>query len=231
MTTEKPLLKLMFIGDTAVGKTSMLISYTTNSFPGDHVPTVFDNYTATTIYKDHAVRMGLWDTSGSSDYDKMRPLSYPGTDCFILCFSINNKESCEHVKTKWVPEIKAHTTDDIPFLLVGTKLDLRDDDNDDKDRLITVEQGQEMAKEIGASGYIECSALTQSNLKAVFEGIVKAVWDYHAPDSSDEIHHNDKEPKRKLSSGSKGKDKHKKNKDEDGNKTSRHKKKRSCIVQ
>jgi Ras-related C3 botulinum toxin substrate 1 len=231
MTTEKPLLKLMFIGDTAVGKTSMLISYTTNSFPGDHVPTVFDNYTATTIYKEHAIRMGLWDTSGSSDYDKMRPLSYPGTDCFILCFSINDKDSFEHVKSKWVPEIKAHTTDEIPFLLVGTKLDLRDDDNDNKDRLISVEQGKDLAKEINASDYVECSALTQNNLKGVFEAIVKAVWEAHQSNSEDDAHH-DKEPKRKLSSGSKSKDKHsKKNKDEDGSKPSKHKKKKSCIIQ
>jgi len=193
-------LKVMVVGDTAVGKTCLLISFTTNSFPSDHVPTVFDNYTATTVYEGHAVKLGLWDTSGSSDYDKMRPLSYPGTDCFILCFALNNPESFTNVKEKWMPEIREHCPG-VPVVLVGTKLDLRTETN--AKECISTETGKQLAKEIGAAAYIECSARTQQNLKTVFETVIKVVVDILAQQQQQQEQDagNENDPKKKGKKG------------------------------
>lgn len=51
------------------------------------------------------VSLGLWDTAGQEDYDRLRPLSYPQTDVFLVCFSIVSPTSFQNVKTKWVPEV------------------------------------------------------------------------------------------------------------------------------
>ena len=60
------------------------------------------------------------------DYDRLRPLSYPQTDVFLVCYSVVNPASFDNVRAKWSPEIK-HNNPDTPVVLVGTKLDLRDD--------------------------------------------------------------------------------------------------------
>ena len=100
------------------------------------------------------------------DYDRLRPLSYPNTDVFLICFSVILPTSFENVKEKWVPEITHHCRK-IPFLLVGTQNDLRDYKEKNysltknRQKPISSEQGVKMAKEIKALKYVECSALNQ----------------------------------------------------------------------
>jgi len=162
--------KLVIVGDGAVGKTCMLISYTSNSFPSDYVPTVFENYSTNVIIDEKPVNLNLWDTAGQEGYDRLRPLSYPQTNVFLVCFAVSNKESFKNVKSKWIPEIQHHCPD-IPFILVGTKSDLRE--NNKKDEMISEDEGVAMAKDIGAVIYLECSAITQEGLHAVFEKAIR----------------------------------------------------------
>ncbi|CAN1156832.1 Rac-like GTP-binding protein 3 [Linum perenne] len=175
-------IKCVTVGDGAVGKTCMLICYTSNKFPTDYIPTVFDNFSANVVVEGTTVNLGLWDTAGQEDYNRLRPLSYRGADVFVLTFSLVSRASYENIMKKWIPELQ-HYAPGIPVVLVGTKLDLRNDKHymSDHPGLVPVstEQvkplGEELRKIIGASYYIECSSKTQQNVKAVFDAAIKVV--------------------------------------------------------
>ncbi|CAI4051421.1 hypothetical protein SUVZ_14G1470 [Saccharomyces uvarum] len=221
-------IKCVIIGDGAVGKTSLLISYTTNSFPTDYVPTVFDNYSTTiaipTATTDSPLEPGcdnanggslsssnslpsterklfkinLWDTAGQEDYDRLRPLCYPQTDIFLICFSVSEHASFANVTEKWLPELKQTSNIEnislftklkkYPILLVGTKADLRDDPVTQKklqetnSDFVSQEEIDNVVKEYGFMGYTECSAATQAGVREVFEHAVR--YAIYEPESS-----------------------------------------------
>lgn len=132
------------------------------------------------------INLGLWDTAGQEDYDRLRPLSYPQTDVFLVAFSVVNPASFENVRAKWYPEVSHHCPN-TPLILVGTKVDLREDPStveklqSKKQQPITFEAGLGMVQEISAAKYMECSALTQQGLKAVFDEAIRAVLTPPAP--------------------------------------------------
>lgn len=199
-TTDKPTksLKCVIVGDGAVGKTCLLITHAQGKFPSDYVPTVFDNYNSIITKDDMKVCLLLIDTAGQEDYDRLRPMSYPDTHVFIVCYSVDNINSFHNVSTKWVPEIHEHCPE-VPFILVALKVDMRDspeksNDNEEEDngeesdednakrldshsnpnqpltpdKMIKKEDGEKLAQEVGAAYFIECSAFTLQNLENVF---------------------------------------------------------------
>jgi len=172
-------IKCVVVGDGAVGKTSILISYTQNAFSHDHVPTVFDNYSCNVMVDGKVFSLGLWDTAGQEDYDRLRPLSYPQTDVFLVLYSIISPTSFENVRSKWAPEI-GHHAPNVPVLLVGTKADLRTDVDVASAlaargmKFVSAEDGAARAKELGFLGHYECSAMTQDGLKTVFDEAIAA---------------------------------------------------------
>jgi Ras-related C3 botulinum toxin substrate 1 len=177
-TAVRPL-KIVTVGDGAVGKTCLLISYTTNAFPEEYVPTVFDNYSCNVMFEGKGYNLGLWDTAGQEEYDRLRPLSYPQTDCFLLCYSILSPPSLENCRQKWHPEISHHCPD-ARVILVGLKKDLRNDPatltrlQDTKMHPVTAEEATKLQKELGAAKHLECSARTQEGLPSLFNEAIRA---------------------------------------------------------
>ncbi|KAJ3104924.1 GTP-binding protein Rho1 [Physocladia obscura] len=169
-----PRKKLVVVGDGACGKT---------------VPTVFANYVADLTVDGQPVQLSLWDTAGQEDYDRLRPLSYPETNVLLVCFAVDNPDSLENVKEKWISEV-LHYCPGIPIILVACKADLRDNPQAIQElakigkRPLTAQQGIAVANSIGAKKYLECSARTGQGLRQVFEEAARVALARHRPDSA-----------------------------------------------
>ena len=185
--SEPKAIKVVVVGDGAVGKTCMLISYTTDKFPDEYAPTVFDNYSVNVEIQGEVWSMGLFDTAGQEDYDKWRSIVYPQTDVFLVCFSVMSPPSLENVEDKWVPELRSHNPQ-TPILLVGTQTDLRENQQKLQDlqkmkmRPVRLERAEQVAEDLKLVGYKECSAVTQDGLKGVFDEAIMIALDPPQPD-------------------------------------------------
>ena len=170
--------KLVLVGDAAIGKTALLLSYANNHFPKEYIPTVFDTYPVNVTAGNDTIELGLWDTAGQEEYDRLRPLSYANANIFLIVFSIVDPESYVNVSAKWGPEL-IHFCPDVPYILVGCKIDLRDEEatleklRKQGQQPITSGQGYQLAKKMNALKYLECSARTGEGLKQVFDEAIK----------------------------------------------------------
>ncbi|ELT89665.1 hypothetical protein CAPTEDRAFT_145181 [Capitella teleta] len=161
-------LKLVVVGDGGVGKSCLLISYATNSFPSEYVPTVFDNYSSNILVDGKAVNLGLWDTAGQEDYDRLRPLSYPLTDVFLLCYSVDNRDSLENIANKYKAEVDHHCPGTPQILVACKRGELG---KKDQSRFVSENEGRRMAKSLGIQ-FFETSALTQQGVAIAFDHAV-----------------------------------------------------------
>jgi Rho family protein len=177
-------------GDGASGKTSLLNVFTRGYFPTVYEPTVFENYVHDIFVDNVHIELSLWDTAGQEEFDRLRSLSYDDTDLIMLCYSVDSKDSLENVESKWVGEI-ADNCPGVKLVLVALKCDLREQGDDEgaapgtadggaadgaspaagqpeKRPMINYDQGLEVARRIGASRYLECSAMKNRGVNEAF---------------------------------------------------------------
>ncbi|XP_048361757.1 rho-related BTB domain-containing protein 1 [Sphaerodactylus townsendi] len=202
MDYERPnveTIKCVVVGDNAVGKTRLICARACNTtltqyqLLATHVPTVWaiDQYRvcqevlerSRDVVDEVSVSLRLWDTFG--DHHKDRRFAYGRSDVVVLCFSIANPNSLNHVKTMWCQEIK-HFCPRTPVILVGCQLDLRYADLEAVNRarrplarpikrgdILPPEKGREVAKELGIP-YYETSVFDQFGIKDVFDNAIRA---------------------------------------------------------
>lgn len=159
-------LKCVFLGDTKVGKTWLITTFITGENPNDQMPTIFDSFTCNIDLKGKNIDLSLWDTAGELKYDRIRRLSYSGTDVFFICYAMNSVSSFNNVKN-WMSEVRSLN---IPCVLVATKYDVKDDFT--QRDIVTAGMGRKMAKDCGFVDYVETSALERKNLYLMFEKAV-----------------------------------------------------------
>ncbi|MHA1913938.1 MAG: GTP-binding protein [Promethearchaeota archaeon] len=155
--------KLILGGEGGVGKTSMVHRFVEDSFQTDYKSTI-----GTSIMKkecdfpglDSKVRFVIWDLAGQAQFKRVRQSYLSNAEAGILVYDVTRKETFNNLKS-WLDEAK-DVSPSISLILVGNKIDLVED------RVITTEQGEEMAKQLNLS-YIETSAKTGENINDAFK--------------------------------------------------------------
>ncbi|XP_063721067.1 ras-related C3 botulinum toxin substrate 1-like [Symsagittifera roscoffensis] len=173
-------IKCVLVGDGTVGKTCLLLRLTEDKFAYDYLPTVFDTRNYHLTIEGETYSLELWDTAGQEDYDTLRPLSYPNTDVFILCFSVTSVSSCKNIYSKWMPELKSfypQCPNECPVVLAALKIDKR---KENPNGTIASFETSNLAQKIGTTWYHECSAkddMGREDVKRVFEKAALAAID------------------------------------------------------
>ena len=174
--------KAIVLGDSCCGKSALLERFVLKKFQVNYYPTTFHNAMSPWIdvktqgkdLRCSRVELALWDTPGGDDLYHLRQLSYPNKDLAFVCFSIVDRDSFLNVKKRWIPELHHHSPES-SVILVGLKKDLRKNKSiilrlmeTDGCQPVSTEEGEALAREVGANAYIECSARSGKNVQKVF---------------------------------------------------------------
>jgi len=164
-TTDKEnqlFLKICSVGDSAVGKSSLILRYTDTLFSEEIGPTIGVDFKIKTVQvEDTTIKLQIWDTAGQEKFRTITAGYYRNTHAIMIVFDITSKESFKNVSTIWVEETNRYSSSKSLKFLVGNKLDLADQ------RVIHTKEAQDYAESVGMS-YFETSAKTNANVETTF---------------------------------------------------------------
>ncbi|XP_076463431.1 ras-related C3 botulinum toxin substrate 3-like [Babylonia areolata] len=191
---EKSNIKCVLVGDSLVGKTCLARRLANHGWNAEYTPTTFDNYAANTTVDGKSFVLGLFDTAGQEELNRLRTLAYVNSDVFLVCFSVLSPDSLKHAQDAWVREVRSHAPH-VPYVLVGTHIDVRDDAvtaTATRDRktsagtaghahYVNTKDGVAAAARMGADSYVECSSLTEAGIPRLKEAAIEAVQNGTSP--------------------------------------------------
>ncbi|KAJ3434449.1 small gtp binding protein rab8 [Anaeramoeba flamelloides] len=161
-------LKFLTLGDTAVGKTSLVLRFSDDEFEKNILPTIgIDFKVRTLIFQEKRVRIQVWDTAGQEKFKNITSAYYRGAQGIILTYSVSNRKSYEHVDY-WIKNIENCSDCEIETILVANKTDL------EKQREVSKEEGLKLANKYSIP-YIETSAKSGKNVEEAFLKLAKKV--------------------------------------------------------
>lgn len=140
---------------------------------------MFDNYVTDCRVDGKSVQLALWDTAGQEEYERLRPLSYSKAHAILIGFAVDSPDSLDNASTKWIQEVR-ELCPGVPVLLVGLKKDLRtnpaaiEEMRKKSINFVSPTHAEQVARDIGARRYLECSALTGEGVDDVFEVATRA---------------------------------------------------------
>lgn len=172
MSTKKSKIKLVLIGDSRVGKTSLRKRYMGESFLGTYTATLGADFSVKTI---HDTVVTIYDLAGDPGSSLFRSQYYLGTQGIIMVFDITNQESFDNLP-KWFDEFKTNLHPDLKIFVLGNKDDLRSTVSHPVDDLEVYEYTQSLEGKVGSSiSYLNTSALTGFNVDVAFNKLITEI--------------------------------------------------------
>ncbi|EAL62023.1 GTP binding protein RARE7L [Dictyostelium discoideum AX4] len=181
MKEEKTMLKIITLGDSNVGKTSLFYHYVNGEYRYNRPPSIGPDYFIKELKVENKhVFLMVWDTCGQERFQAFSPPYFRGANCYTLCFDIHNEESFINLG-KWMDEIIKYCYGNIPFVLVGTKSDIpRTDKSISKARI------EQWCKNIEDQGiidkvhYFETSAKLSQNVTELYNVAAKLALEHYS---------------------------------------------------
>jgi len=165
------LVKLLLIGDSAVGKSSLLLRFSDASFSSSFITTIGIDFQIKSIEIDGLkVKLQIWDTAGQERFKTITTAYYRGAMGILLVYDVSSRATFDHVKD-WIRQIEQHAEENVNKILVGNKSDVPAEM-----RQVTYEEGKALAAEYNLPFY-ETSAKADLEVTEAFEGITKDVVD------------------------------------------------------
>jgi small GTP-binding protein len=162
------LLKILVIGESAVGKSCLLLRYTDNKFQETFLTTIGVDFKTKFIEIEGVkVKLQIWDTAGQEKFRTITKAYYRGAHGILLVYDVTSAESFNQTG-QWMRSIQENMTDPVVVVFVGNKCDM--------DRVVSTADAQDLAKEFGVE-YYETSAKTGMNVDDTFMGVAKAIMD------------------------------------------------------
>ena len=162
--------KLIFIGDSSVGKSCLTTKAVKNNFEEYYQATVgFEFLTFNMKVNDKVVKLQIWDTCGQEIYKSLISNFYRNSSLAVLVYAIDNKESFTHVEN-WLNDLKSQANDDVRIFLVGNKADL------EEERKVSKEEGEKYKLDQHLDLFMETSAKTGLNARNVLIEAAKTLY-------------------------------------------------------
>ena len=156
------LIKYVIVGDSAVGKSNLLLRFTQGSFNSAYQLTIGVEFGSGRIIVENEIfRVQIWDTAGQENFRSITRSYYKNSGCALLVYDISKKESFESIQS-WIDDCKSSAPETVLMVLVGNKSDLTEE------RKVSEEEGREFAEKNGLL-FFETSAKTGENVKEVFQ--------------------------------------------------------------
>ena len=159
---EKPrtVIRLLMIGDSSVGKTSLVVRYDEDSFSTMFMTTIGVDYRDKLVTIDgQAIKLQIWDTAGQERFRTITSAYYRGADGIIMVYDVTSAESFDHV-ADWLTEVNRYANEGTCKLLVGNKSDM-------EDKAVTTETAKAYADSLGIP-FLETSAKNATNVEEAF---------------------------------------------------------------
>jgi len=165
--------KLVILGESAVGKSSLVLRFVKNTFSENQESTIGAAFLTQTIkLAGDTLKFEFWDTAGQERYNSIAPMYYRGAHAAIVVYDVTKRESFERAK-RWVTELLRNVENDIVISFIGNKIDL--DESSSSMREVEFSEGKEYSEEAGGLLFMECSARTGENVSEAFLSIAKTL--------------------------------------------------------